>query len=122
MTQLVIIGAGPIGLYWARLLAGAGVNVLVLNPRAGRYTRPGGILIKPLNEFVRFSDQSAKRGIVVEDEQGTLESITCDYVFDCTGSKRVLLNVGFCSAICSKASSRTAECVAVSSYRPGRGD
>ncbi len=44
MTKIVIIGAGPMGLYLAFKLKKAGLkNIVVYDPRAGEYVRPGHI-------------------------------------------------------------------------------
>ncbi|WP_158617492.1 FAD-dependent oxidoreductase [Legionella sp. km772] len=42
-------------------------------------------------EFVRFNE-GAKKSIVVKNSDGDEEIIECDYVFDCTGSQRTLVN------------------------------
>ncbi|GAN17921.1 hypothetical protein lpbnt_02036 [Legionella pneumophila] len=45
MKDFVIVGAGPIGLYWAARLAqikessGLPINIVVIDPRAGNYNR-----------------------------------------------------------------------------------
>lgn len=44
MSKYVIIGAGLGGLYTAHRLINKGISpkdILVIDPRAGRYTRPG---------------------------------------------------------------------------------
>ncbi|WP_419419092.1 hypothetical protein ACNVED_11120 [Legionella sp. D16C41] len=135
MPHVVIIGAGPSGLYLASKLRRKGIkDIVIYDPRAGDYVRPGflnpgifrqaeeGIKTKlPFNkktshirdiektlhkhtltqnvtiekkEFVRFSED--KKGIFVasKDEQGNLteEFVACDYVFDCTGGKRAVVD------------------------------
>ena len=130
----VIIGAGPAGLYAAIKLKKAGVNhVVVYDPRADNYTRPGylgditfkkaeagieknfwfeegvhktghikdyerklyeeaiqlGIKIEQ-KSFVRFHEDENAPGVVITDGTKT-ETVIDDYVFDCTGSKRVLV-------------------------------
>ena len=42
--------------------------------------------------FVRFQEDDKKKGIIVNDAEGIEELIECDFVFDCTGSQRVLVN------------------------------
>ena len=126
----VIVGAGPIGLYLAIQLHLAGVkNLVVYDPRAGDYTRPGhinkdilerlqdvmiarslpekrihikdierglyakakslGIAIET-KKFVGFHKNIENPGVLVAREGG-VETVFCDYVFDCTGSKRELV-------------------------------
>lgn len=135
MSQIVIIGAGPIGLYLAYKLKKAGIalnNIVIYDPRAGEYSRPGHInrnifalLEEALNKrfwpkektghikdverilhaqiteskikiekkkFIRFSDNTTHPGVVIADEEGNEETIVCDYVFDCTGNQRIVVN------------------------------
>ncbi|KTD41783.1 FAD-dependent oxidoreductase [Legionella parisiensis] len=129
---MVIIGAGPSGLYTAIQLKKAGVeDVIVYDPRAGEYVRPGhinstvleraeiGVGVKfnfptdktahikdverllwkhalslgiPVEQkiFVGFSPDP--KGVIVVDKEGKEEKIACDYVMDCTGSKRLVVN------------------------------
>jgi hypothetical protein len=126
--HIVIIGAGPIGLYLGYQLKKAGIHQFVLyDPRAGEYIRPGHLIketferlatrlgkdrsksrrghIKDLErilfeehknlgttiekkEFISFSKRP--KGIIVLNSLGKKELIACDFVFDCTGQKRVL--------------------------------
>jgi tetratricopeptide (TPR) repeat protein len=128
MKKIVIIGAGPSGLYFAIKAVQKGMrHVVVYDPRAGLYTRPGhlteevfirvekgidkrlwsyeknphikdleralydtaislGIVIK-CKRFVRLHEDPERAGVVVESE-GNEERVDADYVFDCTGSKR----------------------------------
>src|SRR3990167_64890 len=52
IKHIVIIGAGPMGLYLANQLRQKGVeNIIVIDPRAGTYTRPGHLDKKHLPEF-----------------------------------------------------------------------
>ena len=128
----VVIGAGPAGLYTAIKLRQQGVRELVIyDPRAGSYTRPGHLnksvftttesglgisfwpgdkvghikdLEKQLYEialnlnikiepkrFICLHQDKQRSGIVVEYE-GTQEVVEADYVFDCTGSRRQVIN------------------------------
>lgn len=130
--MVIIIGAGPSGLYTAIQLKKAGVeDVIVYDPRAGEYVRPGhinstvieraerGVGVKfnfptdktahikdverllwkhalslgiPVEQktFVGFNLDS--KGVIVVDKEGKEEKIPCDYVMDCTGSKRLVVN------------------------------
>lgn len=128
----VIAGAGPIGLYLAIQLHLKGVkNLVVYDPRAGNYTRPGHINknilerlrnlittsstlnatrihIKDIEhglyataislgieiqkkKFVGFHKNTENPGVLVAHE-GKVETVPCDYVFDCTGSKREVVH------------------------------
>ncbi|MDR3443510.1 MAG: hypothetical protein P4L65_10935 [Legionella sp.] len=132
--KVVIIGAGPIGLYLANKLYQAGVRDMALfDPRAGIYTRPGyvtgSVMVKVKQElkqapfivtdgtrvhikdiertlyaeikklpipiekkhFVRFNKDPQNKGIIVADADGQEHLVHCDYAFDCTGSKRLLI-------------------------------
>ncbi|MDR3443511.1 MAG: FAD-dependent monooxygenase [Legionella sp.] len=131
--KVVIIGAGPIGLYLANKLHKAGVqSMTVFDPRADTYTRPGHVnpsvmakirgelgqapiaqVSKPdhikdveralyaknmqlqitieKKNFVRFNNDPKNKGVIVADADGTEQLVQCDYVFDCTGSKRTLV-------------------------------
>jgi len=131
----IIIGAGPAGLYTAIKLKKEGVDdLIVLDPRAGDYTRPGHLNINVFRsaeigidesfwpgdkvghikdlerhlytialrlgikiEKKRFieikpKDASSQAQIIVADAEGKEELIDCEYVFDCTGSRRVVIN------------------------------
>lgn len=150
----VIIGAGPMGLYLAYKLKKAGItNIVIYDPRAGEYVRPGHInnsqfwkleavigkkvpikhrghikdferaLFKEITElkiptekkeFVRFGENARKKSIIIkspdkvekktilnsagieeeiiERTAGVEEEIECNFVFDCTGSRRTLVN------------------------------
>ncbi|WP_131783392.1 hypothetical protein [Legionella gresilensis] len=134
MVHIVIFGAGPSGLYLANKLRKKGIlDILVLDPRAGNYGRPGAIddaifeqaerglksVLPPAKsdhirnvekslyqyllsqgikietkQFVRFSEK--KKGIIVsyKNKYNELieEFIACDYVFDCTGTKRAVVS------------------------------
>lgn len=124
--RVVIVGAGPTGLYLAIRLHKIGVkDIFVYDPRAGEYTRPGhlnsvpflraqqginaplkiesklpikdlerqlyahaksiGICIEK-KKFIRLH-AGENPGVVVA-ENNTEEYISCDYIFDCTGSRR----------------------------------
>ncbi|TAL62470.1 MAG: hypothetical protein EPN84_06405 [Legionella sp.] len=131
MSKVVIIGAGPIGLYTALKLQKAGVkNIVICDLRAGEYTRPGHLnakvfteiglklrsdlginrnghikeaerklyaLVEKLNisiikkEFVGLNSEKNQKGVIVADQMGQ-EFIPCYHVFDCTGSKRAVIN------------------------------
>lgn len=41
--------------------------------------------------FLGFTNDSGTKGILVEDLEGTQQTIHCDIVFDCTGSKQALV-------------------------------
>lgn len=131
--KVVIVGAGPIGLALAYELHGKGIrNIVLIDPRAGVYTRPGHIhaslflqlkerlkdckgfwdnlqfhiksferiLFKEVEklkgitierkQFIDFDKD--QKGIVVIDKEENQETIRCEYVFDCTGSKRELIH------------------------------
>ncbi|WP_419418412.1 FAD-dependent oxidoreductase [Legionella sp. D16C41] len=129
----VIIGAGPAGLYAAIKFRKKGLlDVVVYDPRAGRYTRPGhlntnvfarvnhglhkdvwpadevghirdlekalykeakqlGITIEN-KRFLRLHEDAKKPGVVVIDKSGNEEIVEADYVFDCTGTRREVVN------------------------------
>src|SRR3990167_2714512 len=58
MGHTVIVGAGPIGLYTAIKLKQLGVNVTVIDPRAGDgYTRPGGLDMRVFDQLERYIGQ-----------------------------------------------------------------
>ncbi|OGT46748.1 MAG: hypothetical protein A3E83_03595 [Gammaproteobacteria bacterium RIFCSPHIGHO2_12_FULL_41_20] len=55
MKRVVIVGAGPVGLYTAIKLKQRGVDVTVIDPRADNYTRPGiisGMVFMDLEEHL----------------------------------------------------------------------
>lgn len=127
----VIIGAGPAGLYTAIKLRKAGLlDVVVYDPRAGEYTRPGhlnwnafqkaeegigkkfwaggaghikdleralyaealmlGIKIEK-KRFVRLNQDVTLSGVVVTNTEGIEEVVQADYVFDCSGPRRAVV-------------------------------
>lgn len=142
----VIIGAGPAGLYAAIQFHRAGLrNIIIYDPRAGVYTRPGHISAQTFYEatkaisntfktnssifellsqtrpiktyhikdlertlyktvqqlgiriekksFLRLhQDNNAPGVIVLNNESGLEETVPADYVFDCTGSKRMVVS------------------------------
>ena len=135
----VVIGAGPAGLYTAIKLRKAGVkDVVVYDPRAGTYTRPGHLdyivfekakrgtganidtdllsgtsarsgHIKDLERelyseakrlgirienkrFINIIPHASKPAVVVADVLGHEEVVDADYVFDCTGTRRRVIN------------------------------
>ncbi len=132
MKYTVILGAGPGGLFLAHQLYQKQINnILLIDPRAGEYVRPGHVhgedfdkLIAILGteefskkfghikeferilfekitslgieiqnkRFVRFNEFGDKKSIIISDSNAIEEVIECDYIFDCTGSYRVLLN------------------------------
>ena len=132
MTNVVIIGAGPSGLYLAIQLYHQGVtSILVCDPRAGAYVRPGHInaqvlrnakhILPPLSplssknihikdierifyrtavvlgirienkHYLGFTQDKVEPGVLLEYD-GISEHMPCRYVFDCTGTKRVLIH------------------------------
>ncbi|MGQ3887510.1 tetratricopeptide repeat protein [Legionella sp. CNM-1927-20] len=132
MKKVMIIGAGPAGLYTAIKFRKKGLrNIVIYDPRAGNYTRPGHLNasvferaqkglkedfwpenkvghIKDLEKilykeaknlgiqienkrFIRLHKNTQKPGVVVETENGE-EIIEADYVFDCTGTRREVIN------------------------------
>lgn len=42
--------------------------------------------------FLRFETRSDQKGIIVGDHEGTEEFVKCNFVFDCTGSKRTVVH------------------------------
>ncbi|USQ13147.1 hypothetical protein J2N86_10655 [Legionella lytica] len=129
MNKVVIIGAGPIGLYLAYKLMQKGIKASIFDPRAGVYLRPGHVnkedlqkVLKEINEtkpitkrvhikdvervlykkiqylnipvekklFVRLS--TTGKGVIVANDENVEEFIECDFVFDCTGSKRSVVH------------------------------
>lgn len=53
MSQIAIVGAGPVGLYAALKLIKSGVNpkeITIIDPRHGNYTRPGHLNTRIFNE------------------------------------------------------------------------
>ncbi len=129
----VVIGAGPAGLYAAIKLRKAGIcNVVIYDPRAGIYTRPGHLNLSAFRQaeaginkefwagtktghikdleralyaeakslgikienkrFVQLHQHTATPGVVVVDHEGKEEMVPADYVFDCTGSRREVIN------------------------------
>lgn len=125
MNKVVIIGAGPVGLYLAYKLKMKGINPTIFDPRAGVYLRPGHVnaedmekVLSEINEavlitgqihikdiervlydkiqtlyipvekklFIRLSTEG--KGIIVANNENIEEFVECDFVFDCTGSKR----------------------------------
>lgn len=133
----VIVGGGPNGLYLAIKLYQAGVkDILVVDPRAGHYTRPGhiigeafehaedslGVLFSDSDEpisfghikdiervlyshavslgidicaqkFVGLRKGSQKRlPCVILEEAGKTNLVPVEYLFDCSGTKRVVIN------------------------------
>lgn len=130
--MVIVIGAGPSGLYTAIQLKKAGVeDVFVYDPRAGEYVRPGHInstvleraecsvgikfnfpdnktahikdierllwkhalsLSIPIEQKIFVGFNPEPKGVIVVDKEGKEEIIACDYVMDCTGSKRLVVN------------------------------
>lgn len=131
--MIVIFGAGPAGLYLAIKLKQLGIKDLVVyDPRAGEYTRPGhlgdkafeqaakglnidslkiesGDHIKELERkllietkklnirvekkrFIEFKQDKKKAQIIISDQQGKQEVIEADFAFDCSGSRRAVVN------------------------------
>ncbi len=142
--KIVIAGAGSIGLYLAIQFVQRGIapkNILILDPRLGKYTRPGHLdheifltiigripalqteltldkqkHIKDLERMLyrqaeilgidmrqgSFVEVDLERGIVSfkqkQTEQGSaladevMVQVHCEFLFDATGPKRVVLN------------------------------
>ncbi|WP_058535570.1 FAD-dependent oxidoreductase [Legionella saoudiensis] len=129
MSKVVIVGAGPIGLYLAYKLKRKGITATIFDPRAGVYVRPGHVnredmrkVLDEINEnmpltkrvhikdiervlynkieqlhipvekksFIRLSTEG--KGIIVANDEKVEEFIECDFVFDCSGSKRTVVN------------------------------
>lgn len=145
----IIIGAGPAGLYTALALVKAGVeakNIVIYDPRANHYTRPGECLGKTFRnaqhrfnlqydecifqkrvpsraarlegartvEYAHISDfektlyakavelgisiekkyfiSIENHGVTVKNSEGIHELILGDYVFDCSGPYRQVVN------------------------------
>ncbi len=131
--MIVVIGAGPAGLYFVNKLLKAGVStddIAMYDPREGTYTRPGqlsmvvfskieqglgevlwsghdahikdverklyekakmaGVKIEK-KRFVRLQQDVAQPGIIVADGEDKEEFIVADYVFDCSGQARVVI-------------------------------
>lgn len=131
--MIVVIGAGPAGLYFVNKLLKAGVStddIAMYDPREGTYTRPGqlsmvvfsrieqgleevlwsdqdahikdverklyekaktaGVKIEK-KRFVRLQQDAEQPGIIVADGEGKEEFVEADYVFDCSGQARVVI-------------------------------
>ncbi len=141
-TKVVIVGAGPSGLFAALELYLAGVNdILVVDPRVNQYVRfgfldqsvfekarnalnakyPGFLNFDPAafsrhlhikdfermlyqkiitieeiqiepKKFDRLYRDANQPGVVIVDNEGNEEYIPANYVFDCTGTKRQVVN------------------------------
>ncbi|MFI4919339.1 MAG: FAD-dependent oxidoreductase [Legionellales bacterium] len=133
MTKVIIIGAGPAGLYAAIKFKKAGLNdIAVYDPRAGIYTRPGHVTSRTITKvsegigvdfwpdkeknyhikdieralyaeaikleimidrkkFIRLHQAPINQGVVVADENGEEILVFSDYIFDCTGSHRQVI-------------------------------
>ncbi|MHB1949001.1 MAG: FAD-dependent oxidoreductase [Gammaproteobacteria bacterium] len=129
MSHIAIAGAGPSGLFLAIRLKQLGIkNVVVVDPRAGTYSRstdfhPGvfaylsmvlqipippsiGFHIKDVERILfglakdfgvvfhrqSFTAFSKKRKIVLTSAESKEQTeIPCDILFDCTGTKRVII-------------------------------
>lgn len=128
--QVIIIGAGPSGLYTAIQLKKAGVKeVVIYDPRAGEYVRPGHInktvierAERGLGTHFNFPDKTAhikdierllyqearslnipieqkeflgfdpqQPGVILQDKLGMKSQVPCNYVMDCTGGKRLVI-------------------------------
>lgn len=132
--KVVIIGAGPSGLYTAIKYRQAGfTDLVVYDPRAGNYTRPGHInanafrraqegikkdiwpnVIGHINDleiglykeakklgihienkkFVRLHPDVEQPGVVLSNTEDNCaeETVAADYVFDCSGNRRVVVS------------------------------
>lgn len=72
-----IIGAGPAGLYTALSLAKAGVdvkNIIIYDPRAGQYTRPGHLVGKVFRKTeqsldIKFDNNIFYQGMRSQEEK-----------------------------------------------------
>lgn len=82
MSKVVIIGAGPMGLYLAYKLKRAGLslsNIVIFDPRAGEYTRPGhinsNIFAMLETEFGKKFWSDDKTGHIKDVERAILQEV-----------------------------------------------